>query len=259
MSAWIVAALVLAVATGAHAESAVDAVRARGALRVGVKADAPPFGSVDAAGRPVGFEIELARFFARVLFDDDRRAELVPVTTAPRFDALTAGRVDVLLATVTATDERRRLLELSDPYFMAASRVLVRNDSRVQGLADLAARPVAVVRDSAQARDVGELQPRAVVRVVGSVLEGVHAVRSGQAEGFVYDDLVLLSLVGSDPALRILRTPLAPRPFVAAARRQDAELIRWVNGWLARMRRDGSYGEMWRRHFGPFESHLIGG
>ena len=259
MSAWIVAALVLVVTAGAHAESAVDAVRARGALRVGVKADAPPFGSLDARGRPVGFEIDLARFFARVLFDDDRRAELVPVTTASRFETLSAGRIDVLIATVTATEERRRLLALSDPYFVAGSLALVRNDSPVEELAALAGRPVAVVGGSVQARDVAALRSRPLVQVVASVAEGVDAVRSGRSDAFVYDDVVLLSLVRRDPALRIVGPPLTPRPFVVAARREDAALIRWVNGWLARMRRDGSYDELWHRHFGPFESHLVGG
>jgi len=259
VSAWIAAALVLAVATGAQAESTVDAVRARGTLRVGVKTDAPPFGSIDAAGRPVGFEIDLARFFARVLFDDDRRAELVPVTTATRFEALRAGRVDLLIATVTATEDRQRQMELSEPYFMAASLLLVQKASGVQGLADLVARPVTVVRDSVQAHDIGILQPRALVSAVGSVAEGVDAVRSGQSDAFVYDDVVLLAVAQSDAALRIVGRPLAPRPFVVAARKDDAQLIRWVNGWLARMRRDGSYGEIWRRYFQPFESHLVGG
>ena len=259
VSAWIAAALVLAVATGAQAESTVDAVRARGTLRVGVKTDAPPFGSIDAAGRPIGFEIDLARFFARVLFDDDRRAELVPVTTATRFEALRAGRVDLLIATVTATEDRQRQMELSEPYFMAASLLLVQKASGVQGLADLVARPVTVVRDSVQAHDIGILQPRALVSAVGSVAEGVDAVRSGQSDAFVYDDVVLLAVAQSDAALRIVGRPLAPRPFVVAARKDDAQLIRWVNGWLARMRRDGSYGEIWRRYFQPFESHLVGG
>src|SRR5256885_4063136 len=49
-----------------------------------VKTDAPPFGSRDVHGRPVGFEIDLARYLARVLFDDERRARLVPGTTADR-------------------------------------------------------------------------------------------------------------------------------------------------------------------------------
>jgi ABC-type amino acid transport substrate-binding protein len=257
--AGLAAAVVVALVTGAHAEPWLEAIRSRGVLRVGVKVDAPPFGSLDVAGRPVGFEVDLARFFARVLFDDDHRAALVPVTTATRFEALQAGRVDLLMATVTATDERGRLLELSAPYFMAASLVLARKGSGVRGLSDLAARPVAVVRDSVQWQDVAELQPRALLRRVGSVEEGVGAVRRGWADAFVYDDVVLLSLTRDDPALEVVGAPLVPRAYVVAARPQDAGLIRWVNGWLARMRRDGSYDELWRRHFGPFEARLVGG
>src|SRR5439155_193786 len=72
--AGVVLALALACGTSAHAESSLDAVRARGRIRVGVKTDAAPFGFIDARGHPCGFEVDLARFFARVLFDDDGRA-----------------------------------------------------------------------------------------------------------------------------------------------------------------------------------------
>lgn len=92
LRAWVAVAIVLALATVAHAESSLDAIRARGVLRVGVKSDAAPFGSLDAGGRPVGFEIDLVRFFARVIFNDDKRVEFVPVTTATRFETLKAGR-----------------------------------------------------------------------------------------------------------------------------------------------------------------------
>ena len=53
----------------------------------------------------------------------------------------------------------------------------------------------------------------------------------------MYDDVVLLKLAQADPALRVTGRPIQPRPFAIAARKGDAELIRWVNGWLARMRR----------------------
>src|SRR5215831_20123246 len=120
---WATLALVLTIGACAHATSSLDDIRARGLLRVGVKTDAPPFGAFDEHGRHVGFEIDLARFFARVLFDDDSRAQLVPVTTRTRFEALQTGQVDLLLATATATEERRSLAELSDPYFISASLV----------------------------------------------------------------------------------------------------------------------------------------
>jgi len=94
-------------------------------------------------GRPVGFEIDLARYLARVLFDDERRARLVPVTTATRFAELQAGRVDLLIATVTATDERRRLAELSEPYFVSASlvREIASSDAYQRASASTVAEP----------------------------------------------------------------------------------------------------------------------
>ena len=70
--------------------------------------------------------------------------------------------------------------------------------------------------------------------------------------------MTLLTLAQHDPALRVTGGPLAPRGYVAAARKGDAGLIRWLDGWLARMRRDGSYVEIWRRHFRAFEGRLVG-
>ena len=257
--AGIAVAIVLALATVAHGESSLDTIRARGVLRVGVKSDARPFASLDALGRPVGFEIDLARLFARVLFGDDGRVELLPVTTATRFEVLQAGRVDLVAATITTTDERRKLAELSDPYFMSASLVLVPRASKVEELADLSGRQIAVVRGSVQERDVAELQSRARLIAVASAAEGARAVKGGRADAFVYDDVVLLGLAQNDPAFRVIGQPIGPRPYAVAARKGDTELIRWVNGWLAKMRRDGSYGDLWRRYFAPFESRLVGG
>ena len=255
---WIALALILTLPLAAHAAS-LDDIRTRGVLRVGVKTDAPPFGSLDGAGRHVGFEVDLARFFARVLFDDDRRAELVPVTTATRWSLLEAGRIDLVIATVTATPERRAQVELSEPYFMSGSLLLVPRGSAVSGLADLAERRLAVVRGSVHERDAAELQPRAHLHPVDSVEAAVQAVRSGQAAACLYDDVVILGLAHRDGGLAAVGRPLHPRPFAVAARKGETELIRWINGWLARSRRDGSYAAMWQRYFRPFESHLVGG
>jgi len=71
--------------------------------------------------------------------------------------------------------------------------------------------------------------------------------------------VVLLDLALRDGALRAAGPPIAPRPFVIAAPKGEIGLIRWVDRWLAKMRRDGSYSELWRRYFAPFESRLVGG
>jgi ABC-type amino acid transport substrate-binding protein len=252
-------AAMLAVVTRTSAESSLDAIRGRGELRVGVRTDVPLLGFRGAGGGITGFEIDLARYLARVLFDDERQVQLVPVTAANRFEELQAGRVDLLLATVTATDERRELAELSDPYFMSGTLILVPASSDLRRTGDLDGRRVAVLRRSVHERDVPERHARVVLRTVESVLDGVRAIRSGDADAFVHDDVPLLMLAHNDAQLRVIGPPLVPRPYVAAARKGDTGLIRWVNGWLARMRRDGSYVHMWRRYFQPFESRLVGG
>jgi ABC-type amino acid transport substrate-binding protein len=183
----------------------------------------------------------------------------VPVTTATRFGALQSGEVDLLIATVTATDQRRSQAELSDPYFMTASLMLVRQGSPLERLGDAAGRRIAVVKGSVQASDVAELQPHAVVVPVASVEEGARAVERREVDALVYDDVVLLTLAQHNPGLRVTGWPIRPRPYVAVARKGDTALIRWVNGWLARMRRDGSYDAMWHKYFGPFESRLVAG
>jgi len=249
----------LALVSAVDADSSLDAIRTRGLLRVGVKADAPPFGYVTPDGRRAGFEVDLARLFARVLFGDDTRVEFVTVTTATRFTALQTGRVDLVLATITATAERRQLAELSAPHFVSGSLLLVSRGSPVAGLGDLVGRRVAVVVDAVQERDLVESQPRAVAQPVDSVADGVRAVRSDQADAFLYDDVVLLRLAQEDSAFRVIGKPIRPRPYVVAAPSGEVELIHWVNRWLAKMRRDGTYDELWRRHFDAFASRLVKG
>ena len=241
------------------ADSTVEAIRARGVLRAGVQAHGAPFGSIDASGRPIGFEIDIVRLLARVLFNNDQRVEFTTVTTATRFAVLQSGTVDLVVATLTVTEDRRALAELSDPYFMSASLLLVPRSSAVERLGDLSGRRVGVIRGSVQERDVAQLVPRAERVHVASIPMAVEAVKTAAIDAFVYDDVVLLGLAQRDPALRVAGPPIAPRPYAIAARKGETGLIRWVNGWLAKMRRDGSYREMWRRYFGPFESRLVAG
>lgn len=259
LAAGALAALAAGAAAPAAADSSLEAIRARGVLRVGVQANGAPFGSRDASGRPVGFEIDIARLLTRVLFDDDQRVEFTTVTTATRFEVLQSGRVDLVVATLTVTDERRKLAELSDPYFMSAALLLVPRSSSVERLADLGGRRVGVIKGSVQERDVAELQSRAELVPLGSLAVAVQAVKTGAVEAFVYDDVVLLGLAQKDAGLRVAGPPIAPRPFAIGARKGETGLIRWINGWLAKMRRDGSYGELWHRYFAPFESRLVGG
>ena len=241
----------------AEAQSTLEVVKKRGKLVAGVKTDFPPFGSVDAAGKNMGFDVDMAHLFAKALFNDENQVELVAVTSGNRIPFLQSGKIDIILATVTITDERRQVVEFSDPYFLSGSLLLVPKNSTVNGLEDLAGKTVAVVQGAIQDKDVEQLQPKANRVKFGKVSEAMLAVKGGRADAYAHDDILVLTLVKENPDLRATSKVFMPRPYGIAVRKGDTEFIKWVNGELAKMKKDGTYDRLWKKYFADVEGQLV--
>jgi polar amino acid transport system substrate-binding protein/glutamate/aspartate transport system substrate-binding protein len=117
-------ATVLAMAmpfAGDAGAATLDDVRTSGALRIAYREDAPPFSYRAATGTPSGFMVELCRAVAegigRKLGLAGLEVVYVPVTSADRFDAIAAGKADLLCEATTHTLGRRRLVDFSIATF----------------------------------------------------------------------------------------------------------------------------------------------
>jgi ABC-type amino acid transport substrate-binding protein len=250
-------ALLLGLSGLAEAQSTLEVVKKRGKLIAGVKTDFPPFGTIDAGGKNVGFDVDVAHYLARALFRDEHQVELVAVTSGNRIPFLQSGKIDIIIATVTITDERRQVVEFSEPYFMSGSLLLVPKASTARGLEDMAGKTVAVVQGAIQDKDVEQLQPKASRIKFGKVSEAVLAVKGGRADAYVHDDIVVLSLAKENPDLKAVGTPFMPRPYGIAVRKGDTEFIQWVNAQLAQMHKDGTYDRLWKKYFADVEGNLV--
>src|SRR5215510_3496090 len=195
-------AALLALAGIADAQGTLDAVKKRGKLIAGVKTDFPPFGYADASGKNLGFDVDVAHLFAKALFKDDNQVELVAVTSGNRIPFLQSGKIDIIIATVTITDERKQVVEFSDPYFLSGSLLLVPKASAVKSLDDLGGKTVAVIQGAIQDKDVEQLQPKANRVKFGKVSEAVLALKGGRADAYVHDDIVILSLAKENADLK---------------------------------------------------------
>src|SRR2546421_8070005 len=187
-------ALVLGATGWVEAQSTLEIAKKRGKLIAGVKTDFPPFGTIDAAGRNVGFDVDVAHRFARALFNDENQVELVAVTSGNRIPFLQSSKIDVIIATVTITDERRQVVEFSDPYFMSGSLILVPKASAVKSLDDLGGKTVAVIQGAIQDKDVEQLQPKANRLKVGKVSEAVVEVTGVTVIFYVIHERVWCSI-----------------------------------------------------------------
>jgi polar amino acid transport system substrate-binding protein len=109
----LIGALALAIAATAAARADVLAdVKKRGTLVVGVKADYKPFGFRDPSGAIVGLEPDLAADVAKKL---GVKLELVPVVSANRMEFLQQGKIDLMIATMSDTPARRKVVQAIDP------------------------------------------------------------------------------------------------------------------------------------------------
>ena len=238
-------------------QSALPEIKKRGKLVVGVKTDFPPFGSVDAAGKNIGFDVDVSYELAKALFGDPNKIELVSVTSGNRIPYLQSGKIDIIVATVTVTDERRKVVEFSEPYFLSGELILVPKASTVNDVKDLNGKKVAIIQGAITDQDLAELAPQATRLKYGKVTEAMLAVKAGHADAFVQDDILILKLVKDNPDMRVDGKPFLPRPYGIAVRKGDTEFIQWVNTQLKRMQSDGAYERIWKRHLGEFEANLL--
>ena len=144
------------------ADSYMARIQQRGQLIVGVKYDTPPFGSLNPVNNRVeGFDADLARELARALFGDENKVRFDEAVSRNRIPFLQEDKVDVVLSTMTISDERRQEIDFSDPYYIAGQSILVRKGSPIQSVYDLNGRTVASAQGSTSERNVRERAPGA--------------------------------------------------------------------------------------------------
>ena len=252
----LVGVLALLGAAQAHA-GALEAVKARGTLVVGVRQDFPPLGYLDDNGKNAGFEVDLARYMARQLLGDEGRLRVTPVSAGNRITALISGSVDLLIAAMTVMEDRATVLAFSDPYFLSGTLLLVPRNSPIQGMPDVKGRRVAVLEGSIQEGGIAPVYPEAIRVKFWTVSEAVAALQAGKVDAFAEDDVLVLALARQYPDLAAVGKPFRPHPYAVAMPKGDGELRAWVNDQLQKAKADGTYDTLWNRYFGEAGTILL--
>ena len=125
----------LVFASGALAEGrSVEEIQASGEIPIGVFSDKKPFGYVDENGEYQGYDVYLAR---RLAEDLGVTLKLVSVDAPNRVEYLTSGKVDVILANFTVTNERAEVVDFALPYMKVALGVVSPEDALITDVEQL--------------------------------------------------------------------------------------------------------------------------
>src|SRR5690606_32575723 len=107
-------------------DSKLDEIKDRGKIIIGIKYDAPLLGYKNpTTGEVEGLEIDIAKELTKDIFGDETKVELKEVTAKTRVEMLKNNDVDLVIATMQITDERKKEIDFSDPYFLAGQTLLV--------------------------------------------------------------------------------------------------------------------------------------
>ncbi len=203
MKRWFaLAALALATMFGTAPASAqtpdtLSQIRQKGVIVVGVKNDYRPWGFLDPSGRIIGLEIDLAEDVARRI---GVRLEMIPVTAANRMEFLNQGRIDMILATMGDTAERRRVIGMIEPnYYAGATNVLAPKSANLRNWNDLRGRRVCAVQGAYYNRRVSQLYAPDLV-VFPAVPDALNALLGGNCTAFLFDDTLITSTLASGDA-----------------------------------------------------------
>ncbi|MGC0365620.1 polar amino acid transport system substrate-binding protein [Rhodococcus sp. 27YEA15] len=231
-----------------HAGPAVDRIRARGRLIVGLDTGSNLMSFRDpVTGRLEGFDVDIAREVARDLLGDPERIEYRILTSDDRIQALMDSTVDIVVKTMTITCERREKVEFSTEYFAARQKILVLRTSGIRGIDDVADKRVCVARGTTSLARIQDLQPRATVVAVPMWSDCLVVLQQGQVDAISTDDSILAGLASQDPYLEMVGGALGTEPYGIGINKADTDLVRFVNGTLDRIRADGTWTRIYDR------------
>jgi len=217
-------------------------------LVVGVTSDSPPY-AMQRGGELAGLEVDLAREVGRVLH---RPVRVVDLSWDDLIDGLSNGRVDVVMAGVTITPERRLRFAFTEPYLRTRIVALVRRTDRKR-LTSADAICKGAIGIGVMGGTTGELYvrdrcPSAVVRAYPSVTAAVQELQTRRVDAVVHDGPVLAWLLAQNSAeLDLVPTRIADEQLAWMVRRDNPELLRDLNGALATLRSDGTLDHVLRQ------------
>lgn len=268
----VVLALLLVVVGGCDSRSqsgtptveekiAQSTIAGRERLRIGVYEDSPLMGYIE-NGKRTGFDIDIARGVAEFLGYRENRIDWVRLTTPERVPALQKGEVDIVVASFSMTEERKKEVRFAGPYLVTTQEVMIpsRLAGKITELGHLRGSRVCVTGASTTK---AQLQSEGIqVETLNHREACVRGLLDGTFVAMSSDETILAGFQSRYPdELTIVDMPFSGSELLGiAVPHHDPALQDLIGYWLMRNYRDAKEGRStaWQVAYNNNLGHWLG-
>lgn len=205
----------------------LDDIKESGKIIIGVFSDKAPFGYVDANGKYQGYDVYFADRIAKDLGVD---LEYVSVDPASRVEYLKTGKVDIILANFTVTDERAQQVDFALPYMKVALGVVSPEKAPINNVEDLAGKTLIVAKGTTAETYFSENYPDVKLQKYDEYAQAYNALLDGRGDAFSTDNTEVLAWAISNPGFTVGIESLGNIDTIApAVQKGNTTLLDWLN------------------------------
>lgn len=225
-------------------------IKLRSKLRVGIRFDAPPLARVNDQGELEGFDVDLAREFARRWLGSEKNVEFVQVTSNSAPAKVAAREIDMAMGAMIVSRASELIADFSLPYTQDGEALLVRAGT-YSDVVSLAGRAVVYVDDASTfaLRDTQNANGITITaKAANSYAEAYNALQQQNVEAMAGRWRRLRTRAASDPGLTVLRV-FKREPVAIMLPPNDSDWADLVNITLSNIVLDGTYERLYLQAF----------
>ena len=224
-------------------------VKEAGKLRVGGVQTSLLFSSLNEQdGKTRGFDAGLSQLLTRYILGDESKQEITQVTSDTRESVLQNDQVDVVFATYSINDDRKKVISFAGPYYTTQQSILVMADnSDINSVEDLAGKNVAAQSGSTGPAILEEYAPDASVQEFKTDEEARTALSQGRVDAYVIDTAMQMGSMTRNPGrYRLAGEEFGPVDAYGIGMPLDSDGVAFVNAWLQQIEDEGVWEELWQ-------------
>ncbi len=235
-----------------------------GPLKVAIDPTYEPFTFKTADGQPTGFDVDIANALCEQI---KRKCEFVEQVWDGMIPGLNAKKYDVIISSMSATDERKQEIDFTDKYYQTPSRIVLKKGTKFTDLASLKGKKIGVLKGSTQEKyAVDTLKPLGVVVNSYEAQDQVYLdIKSGRLDGTVADFLEVTGGFLSKPEgakYEFVGPVLSDVKYFAGAavalRKGEDKLKGELNEAIKTIRANGTYKTLNDKYFAKYNIDVYG-